>query len=257
MDDTYQIYVNRVAQMTLPNNYPLQLQKIRKSPKFNNGTPVPFPGYTVMTPSMEDDSSNTGFYQYLCTCQQQLSKELPEGLLNPIAQSSFHLTIADLLWDSIYLSALENNPDFESKLISKIGESFQQYQESAQEVKPIELQMLGLSIFPRAIAVCLVPKNESGYRQIVDIRRSIYQNKGIIGLGIDQQYDFTGHISLGYFGEISSELDFGKLAETLTQINDCWLDNEPPTLTINRVELRHFEDMMAYRRKPDWPVIEF
>jgi hypothetical protein len=243
--------------MTLPNNYPLQLQNIQKSPKFNNGSPLPFPGYTVTTPTMEEDPSNAPFYQYLSGCQQQLIEQLPEGLLNPVPPGSFHLTIADLLWDRVYLDALATKPDFENQLIGRIGESLDQYKSSAVEPKTIRLQMFGLSIFPRALTVCLVPNNDQGYKQIVDIRRSIYQNRGLIGLGVEQQYDFTGHLTLGYFGAISPELDLGNLAETLTQLNDSWLENEPPTLTINRVELRYFADMTAYNRKPDWPGIEF
>ena len=243
--------------MTLPNNYPGQLQNIQKSPKFNKREPVPFPGYTVMTASMEDDSINAPFYKYLCGCQQQLIDQLPEGLINPVAPNSFHLTIADLLWENIYLNALANNPDFETQLIDRIEESFEQYINSTLEAGIIQLQMLGLSIFPRAITVCLVPNNDRGYQQILDIRRSIYQNKGIIDLGIEQQYNFNGHITLGYFGEITADLDLAKLAQTLTQLNDCWLENDPPILTVERVELRHFENMMTYKRNPDWPVIRF
>ncbi|MDE5112426.1 MAG: DUF1868 domain-containing protein, partial [Trichodesmium sp. St7_bin2_1] len=34
MDDTYQNYINRVAQMTLLKNYKSQLEYIQPSPKF-------------------------------------------------------------------------------------------------------------------------------------------------------------------------------------------------------------------------------
>jgi hypothetical protein len=256
MDNNYQSYVNRVAQMTLPNNYSYQLKNIQKSPKFKDGKAVKFPGYTIITPPWEEENNNQEFYQQLSFSQTKLSENLGSKFFIPIPTSSFHLTLADLIWEENYLNAVAENPNFDLQLLEEIRLIFKNYQESLVDNNSLELELLGLSIFPRAITVCLVP-TEASYQKIVDLQREIYQNKGIIKLGIEQQYNFTAHITLGYFGNINSNISVDKIQNLLMSLNDQWLENQPPIFFINQVELRKFEDMMIYKRQPDWPVIKF
>jgi hypothetical protein len=77
-----------------------------------------------------------------------------------------------------------------------------------------------------------------------------------MGLGIEQHYHFTAHITLGYFGEISPELDRVKLSDTLSDFNQSLSLNIPDFL-LNKVELRKFDDMTHYYRQPDWPSLDF
>ncbi|MCZ0900644.1 DUF1868 domain-containing protein, partial [Microcoleus sp. HI-ES] len=70
MDDTYQAYVNRVARMTLLDSYKSQVEHIQESPKFKpdeagRRDPVPFPGYSVITPPAGEDAENAAFYSNL------------------------------------------------------------------------------------------------------------------------------------------------------------------------------------------------
>ena len=116
--------------------------------------------------------------------------------------------------------------------------------------------MLGLTVMPRAVGVCLVPKDEGSYEQILKFRRTIYQNPNLIALGIEQQYHFTAHITLGYFGNVSPNLDRDRLSNTLFQLNQQWLET-PQELWVHRAELRKFDDMTRYYREPDWPVMYF
>jgi hypothetical protein len=262
LDETYQIYLNRVARLTLPATYQSQLQHIQESPKFQllpdgSRKAVPFPGYTVSTPTWEDDSENSVFYESLTQIQQQLLQQLDPGLMVPVPPDSFHLTLTDLIWDSAYRDAERENPDFEGQLKERIKESFQKYQQSLSRGNPIYWQLLGLMIRPRAIAVCLVPTDENSYNRLAQFRRSIYQNPGLIGLGIEQQYHFTAHITLGYFGEISPELDRASLSNTLSEFNRQALPEEAMPLCIRWAQLRKFDDMMRYYREPDWPILEF
>ncbi|MCA1995269.1 MAG: DUF1868 domain-containing protein, partial [Coleofasciculus sp. S288] len=130
---------------------------------------------------------------------------------------------------------------------------------------PLCWQLLGLMIRPRAIAVCLVPKDEDAYQRTLQFRRFIYQNPTLIALGIEQQYHFTAHITLAYFGEISPELDRNRLCKRLSELNRQALLEDTLSVTasstyelcIHRAELRKFDDMIRYYRMPDWPVLEF
>lgn len=262
MDDTYQTYLNRLARQTLPETYKSQLQHIQESPKFkllSDGSyqAVSFPGYSVVSPPWEDDSDNSQFYASLKEVQQQLLQQTEPGLMVAVPPESLHFTLADLIWDSAYRDAELKNPAFEEQLRKCIGESFFKYQQSLTSSNPITWSLIGLMVRPRALAVCLAPTNEYSYQQIIKLRRSIYQNPGLIALGIEQQYHFTAHVTLGYFGQIPDGLKRDELRETLLKLNRQGLPLEPLTIAVNKAQLRKFDDMMHYYRKSDWPVLQF
>ena len=258
MDDNYQTYLNRLARMTLPETYKSQVQHIQESPKFvpavGGRKPVPFPGYTIITPPSEEDAANNSVYTNLQYCQEQILQHFP-GLMVRVPPASFHLTLADLIWANAFLDATEN-PEFEAKLRSRISQIFEHTQPLVSGGQQIKFQLLGLMIMPRAIAVSLVPTDESTYDRIVKFRRALYQNGDLIGLGIEQQYGFTAHVTLGYFGDIPPDLDRDRLSRTLSDLNLQWLDN-PQQMSVKRAELRKFDDMTRYYREPDWPILEF
>lgn len=246
--------------MTLKESYRSGVQHIQASPKFEpqeggSRKPVVFPGYTVTTPPWAEDPQNEGFYKNMQASQAELLEILDPGLVVPVPAKSFHFTLADLIWDGVYRDASANDPHYDRHLREAISQSFEQCG-SLSGGPPIRWQALGVMLRTRAIGICLAPKDEQSYERIVQFRRSIYQNQGLMALGIDQQYHFTGHVTLAYFGEISSNLDRDRLSVVLSDFNDRWLDS-PQELLIHRAELRQFDDMTHYYREPDWPVFEF
>lgn len=246
--------------MTLPEAYLSQVQHIQESSKFQQYSgytqATPFPGYTLITPPAVEASANSSFYSKLEIYQQELL-QLPvnSDLIVPVPPASFHLTLADLIWDSAYRHACEKNPEFEPELRACFAEIFSEYQQSiTQESQPIYWQVLGLIVMPRAIGVCLIPQDERCYEQVIKFRRTIYQNPQLIALGIEQHYHFTAHITLGYFGAIASDLDRTNLSNLLSQLNQQWQLNTLEFL-VDRIELRKFDDMTGYYRQPDWPSL--
>ncbi len=262
MDDIYQTYVNRVARMTLPDAYQSQVQHIQASPKYqpqHEGTlqATPFPGYSVITPPWADDPENNQLYETLNAFQQNMGLALTDGLVALVPPESFHMTIADLIWDNAYRHAVEQ-ADFEPQLRDRMTQSFQRSAALLKHDEPILWQVLGLIVMTRAIAVCLAPRNEVSYTQITNLRRAIYQNPDLIALGIEQQYHFTAHITLGYFADVSVMTDPMALISTLNQLNEFWLSaKSPQDLWIHRAELRKFDDMTHYYREADWPALQF
>lgn len=262
MDETYQIYLNRVMRMTLPETYRSQAQHIQESPKFSprpdqpGRQAAPFPGYTVITPPGPEDTHNAALYLRLKTYQQEILEKLGEGRFVPIPPESFHLTLADLIWDASYRHAAEKL-DFEQRLQHQIGQSFQHSRAVASEGKPIRCQVVGLMVMTRAIAISLVPPAEVDYDRLVKFRRSVYQNHELIGLGIEQQYYFTPHITLGYFGEIGPEQEREALGSAFDELNQHWLEGDAQEFWVHRAELRKFDDMTRYYRQPDWPTLSF
>mgnify|MGYP003445259833 CR=1 FL=1 len=260
MDDTYQVYLNRVARMTLPEAHATQLQHIHSSPKFvqlANGThqAAPFPGYTIITPPCPDDPSNAGFYQEIEACRDDLVQQLPPLVLIPLPTQSFHFTLADLIWGSDYQAAAQN-PEFEDKLRDRIAETFQKAPTEIYSPTPIRWQLLGLHVMPRALAICLVPKDESSYDRITQLRRAIYQTADLIGLGIQQQYHLTAHITIGYFGDIAPDLDRDRTVEILSDFNHKWIDSSQE-MRVSSAQLRKFDDMTHYYREDNWATLDF
>lgn len=261
MDENYQTYLNRAMRLTLPETYRSQIQHIQESPKFRSQPgkerqPNPFPGYTVVTPAGTEDSDNVIFYERLAECQRQLVQQLGTDLLTAVPPASFHLTLADLIWDSTYRAAIEEKPDFEEQLQQCIGQIFAQCQPIA-EGKVIEFQPIGLMVMTRAIALCLAPVEEHSYERILKFRRAIYQNHDLIRLGIEQQYYFTPHITLGYFGSIPPEDERIQVAGVVSDLNQQWLASNHLDFFVHRAELRKFDDMMKYYREANWAVFKF
>ena len=260
MDESYHTYLNRVAKMTLAATYESQVKNIQESPKFKlkadgSREPVAFPGYSVITPPGAEDPANAAVYVDLAACQQRLLKQLEPDLLVLVEPASFHFTLADLIWDSAYRMATDTNPDFEAKLLDRIEDSFKIYQNSVVETRPIRWQIMGLTVRPRAIEVSLVPKDEYSYNRIIAFRRAIYQSSRLISLGIEQQYYFTAHTTLAYFGDVNREIDRVRLSNTLQEYNMHWLDH-PQEILIAEGQLRKFTDMYTYERAAHFPIIQ-
>lgn len=262
MDATYQVYVNRVARMTLPEAFQSQVQYIQPSPKFQKLSDgeiqaTPFPGYTVISPPCSDDAKNSDFYNYLQNYQKSVLEQLEPGLLMPVPSDSFHFTLADLIWAGTFRHACEE-PTFEQRLQTCVAQVFQKSEGVVQAEKPIYWQVIGLFLRTRALGVCLVPKDEDSYERVLQLRRMLYQSPDLIALGIEQQYNFTAHITLGYFGEPVATIDHNRLAQTLIELNDRWIGStELNAIWVHRSELRKFDDMTRYYRQPDWAALEF
>jgi hypothetical protein len=257
LDDQFQAYVNRVVGSTKPDCYRQQLPLIHPSPKFQKGPsgefqPVAFPGYSIIAPPAEDDRVNDGYYLALADCWQRLQALLPAGLILPLPAESLHITLTDLIWNTDFVAAVQN-PEFDGKLRSELSAILETL---TAGIGPIQLQTVGLMVMPRAIGMTLIPATESAYNRILELRRSIYQHPSLLGLGIQQQYHFTAHITLGYFGEIPVDLARDELADTLAKINRYSLETLPE-FVIERAELRRFDNMMAYYREPNWPTFQF
>lgn len=256
MDETYQDYINRVARQTLPESHETQLKSIQSSPKFVAGKPAKFPGYTISTSLGQKDTANQEFYTHLTELGQELKANVNSESLILLPPETFHLTLADLIWENSYRQAIKEDVNFEAKLRQEIKATFAEYQPEISQVKPIAWQLLGLAIRPRAIVACLLPKNRESYEAVVQLRRAIYQNRTLIGLGIEQQYDYTAHVTLGYFGEIDNNQMSDRLLDIISTINDRLIEIKEQIFMINEVKLHKFDNMIHYYREPDWALVK-
>ena len=261
MDENFQTYLNRAMRMTLPETHRAQVQHIQESPKYEHDADqglraLPFPGYTIITPpGSEDMPDNQPLFFALEALQKQLVEHLAPNSFAAVPPSSFHITLADMIWNGAYRHASEDAA-FEPQLRDRVGQIFQECQ-PLHEGKSIPLQALGLMVMTRAIGVCLAPIDEPSYDRILKFRRALYQNRDLIGLGIEQQYYFTPHITLGYFASAPTPEQRSEMGETFVRLNQQWLDQEPQLYSVASAELRKFDDMTRYYREPNWAVFQF
>jgi hypothetical protein len=255
MDDNYHSYLNRVAKLTLPDTYATQVNTLQESPKFElqgqQRVPVAFPGYSIITPTANEDAANRSLYENLQQCQQQIVKQVAPDLVALVLPDSFHMTVADLVWDNSYRALADKDPAFEGNLRQQIAAGMSGYKATINEA--VSWQVMGLMLRPRAISVSFVPANEESYDRVLAFRRSVYQNPGLMSLGVEQQYHFTAHITIAYFGNVQQEFDQQALSHTLQDLNLQWIE-AAPELSFSRVELRKFTDMNTYQREESWPI---
>ncbi len=255
MDETYQVYLNRVTRLTLPATYQSQLATIQPSPKFAGDRAVSFPGYSISTPVGATDRDNAALYTSLSSAQKEVQAHLEPELIVPVPPASFHLTLADLIWDRAYHAALETRPEFESLLCDCIARSFKRYRQNVGTPAALPLQVLGFVIRPRSLAVALAPQQDAAYTRLLHLRRALYQNPDLIGLGIEQQYPYTAHITLGYFSRVPLSLDVERLTRRLVELNDAhWLDSEQ-VFWAREAQLQRFTDMTHFIREPVFPAV--
>jgi hypothetical protein len=260
MDDFYQAYFERLGAMVQPRNYAFTLQYLQKSPKFSQ-TPdgktiaAPFPGYTFMSRPQAEDPANGAAYTQLQSLYQQMAAAFPSDMLVALPLASYHMTIADLIWDSAYRDRCRH-ASYDDQLRHRLADVFAQVESQVMGPAPVTWQVLGCMIMPRAIGVCLVPRCEASYSRTLEVRRAVYQDAGLMGLGIDQQYHFTAHVTLAYVADVPSSLDREAIAHHLQTLNTT-LAQTPIALDLDRAELRHFTDMTTYTRTADWPVLHW
>jgi Domain of unknown function (DUF1868) len=259
LDDNYSTYIRRMMRSTLPDTYESQVRNLQSSPKFERlpsgaWSPKSFPGYTVVTPPGAEDPANSSLYGHMSDYQQQLVQSLGQSLFIPVPSESFHLTIADLIWSDSFTHATKTDPGFEEKLRSSIEASFEQNRQVRLD-QPIGFRVAGLMVMTRALALALVATDEAGYNQMLELRRSIYQSPLLMSIGIEQQYHFTPHITLGYFGDLSA-VDRSALATKIDELNQPWVGTEE-TFWAKKAELRQFPNMNNYVRSSDWPSFTF
>jgi len=261
LDENFQTYLNRAMRTTLPETYQTQVQHIQESPKYKldpdkGWQAMAFPGYTIITPPGDEDAAeNQPLFAILEQTQAQLVEKLGADVFALVPKASLHITLADLIWDSAYRHMAED-VDFESKLRDRIRQIFQEC-EPLHEGKPIPFQALGLMVMTRAVGICLAPTDEHSYDRILKFRRALYQNRDLIGLGIEQQYYFTPHITLGYFGSPITPEHRQTMGAAFEELNQQWLHRDPQFYHVTQAEVRKFDDMTRYYRESDWAVFQF
>ncbi|HEY63437.1 MAG TPA: DUF1868 domain-containing protein [Caldilineae bacterium] len=258
-DRSYREYQTVIAQMVSDKGIRQAAASVHNSDRFRwdakrrRWLATPCPGCTVITPPFLEETANVATYARLGDIQQALVQGAGATVLAPVPVSSFHLTVADLVWGDTYLRQ-NDLPGYEGRLIAAITDVFQHNGRLADEAIPALLR--GVTAFVSGIVAVVDFPNETDYVRLCALRAAIYEDKRLQALGVYPTGPFTGHITLAYVSGLKGEEDRERLADTLTALNREYFE-QPIPFSLVRAEFRRFADMSAYHRAPDWPIFHF
>jgi hypothetical protein len=213
--------------------------------------PVHYAGYTLITPTFENDFENTGSYKKLVDIKDVLSKCLDLSKIVSAPANALHMTVARLISAEVFENSIMNLRELDflhafTQLFPKISIS-----------KPLLFEISGLSILPQDIITAMVsPVKKDDFKCLQGFRDYIYFDKALIELGVQRKRGFNGHITLFYIEQELSSKERQILANAIIDINRSFFPN-PMSFNITRAEVRKFDNFLSFYREDNWPVYKF
>jgi hypothetical protein len=215
--------------------------------------PQPYPGFAVL--SMVDEyPGNEALPGILAAVQKGLMERCPwEGAIYLLPPDSFHQTVANMLSEGRFLQRIVGAGLVE-EYPGIVGRAFEQIGIGAQG--PIEMQLIGLSIFGTALGVLGVIGNEEQYRRILRFRSGLYADPGLAALDVRMTRPFIGHITLAYIEKELLAEERRQLAEVIGVLN-AQIREVRPMFRFAGTGLRRYEHLSAFLRADRYPRYEF
>lgn len=233
-------------------------EKVRASDKFKYHDGVwktmAYPGYAIVS-MVESNPENDALVSRLKEIQHGLVKDLKAAdqfyLLPP---ESFHQTVANTLSaDRFEKHILQAG--IEQEYPDKIRKAFNQLELDAH-ADPIQMDMIGLSIFGSAIGILGTFQKASDFQRIIDFRDAFYSIQDLNALDIRRTRPFIGHITLAYLdGDFTPDFR-NQLTTICHQINQD-LSFESLVFNISNTELRKYDDLSCFQSYPHFPKFSF
>jgi len=248
----YQKHVENVLKEESIGEFANQLKIFGKFQESNDGSwePVPYSGYTLMTPTSQDDTENAGFYRLFNDIREKLFWKIIVPGIVWAPTIALHLTIGRLISGTDFASNIMNSR--EDEFLLALRQLFSQI--STSNINSLKYQVRGLSIFPQGVIAAIVsPVTEDDYQRLQAFRDDLYTDKVLKSIGVERKRSFHGHITLFYIEEKLSEKERRMLANAVTDINKSFFSTPLP-FNLSRVEVRKFDNFSDFYRQDHWPV---
>ncbi|HXB33748.1 MAG TPA: hypothetical protein VNV35_10015 [Puia sp.] len=212
--------------------------------------PQPYPGFAVI--SMVDEyPGNAALPGILAAVQKGLIERCPwEGAIYLLPPDSFHQTVANMLSEGRYLQRIVE-PGLEAEYPEVVARAM-----SGGGAGPIEMQLIGLSIFGTAVGVLGVIAEEEQYRRILQFRAGLYADPGLAALDVRMTRPFIGHITLAYIEKELTDEQRRQLAEAAGILNEQ-IKEVRPVFSFSGTGLRRYEHLSAFIRSDRYPRYQF
>jgi hypothetical protein len=251
-------YQTRQHHETTPDQLTYRATKLRASGKFmwENGAwrGLSYEGCAVVS-MVSTNPGNDGLSDALQAIQQQLTACFSDPatcfLLPP---ASFHQTVANTLSDDRYREHIVA-PGLTNAYPTLVGQAFAGVP-VATETAPINMRLVGLSLFSGAVGILGVFEQEADYDRILAFRNAFYADADLAALTVRRTRPFIGHITLAYLETEVLETEKTRLVETCMAINRQLAD-ESLYFTISTTELRSYPHLADFQTKAGYPLYSF
>jgi hypothetical protein len=214
--------------------------------------PFYYPGFTLITPTLEEDYCNADAYRILLEVKKKvLLKHINPAKGVEAPDQALHMTVARLisgkdfetntteLYDNFFLSHMK-------ELLSKLAVSGQ-----------LRFEIKGISVFPQGVIAAVVsPVNEADYNCLQNFRDFVYSDRTLQELGVERRRMFHGHISLFYIEKELDHMEKQILQDEIDNINKLFFE-KPLPFHIKRAEVRRFNNFLSFDHVENGPVFEF
>jgi hypothetical protein len=225
--------------------------------------PQPYPGFAVLS-MVDENPGNEALPGILAAVQNGLVERCPwEGAIYLLPPDSFHQTVANMLSEERFQQRIvepgleAEYPAMVARAMEGVGVERDAIERDGMERQgPVEMQLIGLSIFGTALGVLGVFAEEDHYRRILRYRAGLYADPGLAALDVRMTRPFIGHITLAYIEKELSAEQRKQLAETAGVLNQQ-ISEVRPTFRFEGTGLRRYEHLSAFLRADEYPRYEF
>ncbi|HET6253954.1 MAG TPA: hypothetical protein VFE32_07760 [Puia sp.] len=215
--------------------------------------PQPYPGFAVLS-MVDEHAGNEALPGILGAVQKGLVERCPwEEAIYLLPADSYHQTVANMLSEQRFLQRIVE-PGLEEEYPEMVGQAFARIE--MERRGPVEMQLIGLSIFGTALGVLGVFEDEEHYQRILRFRAGLYADPGLAALDVRMTRPFIGHITLAYIEKQLSAEQRRQLAEAAGVLNEQ-IREERPVFSFSGTGLRRYEHLSAFLRSDGYPRYEF
>ncbi|KLU66628.1 hypothetical protein DEAC_c12940 [Desulfosporosinus acididurans] len=246
----YLEYVEMVLAEKAIREYARQMKTLGKFKESTEGLwePVPYSGYTLITPTYLDDEENVDSYRFLSDIREELFWNIPFPGIVWAPTIALHMTIGRLISGDVFKQRIRDSREDEFLL------ACHQMFSHMSSTGSLSYEIKGLSVFPQGVIAAIVsPLNEGDYSGLQAVRDYLYDDNNLKQLGVERKRRFQGHISLFYLEEELSGKERRIMADAVSETNRRFF-NAPLPFRIKQAEVRKFDNFSEFNRHDHWPV---
>lgn len=234
------------------------LDKAKISNKFlydyNEWQKIAYPGYAVVS-LLKNNPGNEKLIQKLFVYQHELVEENNfQDLIFKLPKDSFHQTIANTLSSDRFMRNIRL-AGLEKEYPTLVKAAFNQVT-NPDLIQPIQMKIVGLSVFGASLGVLGVFENPNDYERILLFREDFYANEKMAELDVKYTRPFIGHITLGYFGRAIVKKDRLDLFNAITALNEK-IQKDNLVFQISNAELCNYDELSCFNSAPNFPSFQF
>jgi hypothetical protein len=258
MELTWNEYRRHVHNVVTPESIAARAADIRSGGKFayaeGGWSPISYPG-TAIVSMMNEDSDDDGLVGALRPIRDALggATEAPDAIYC-LSEASYHQTLANTFSDERYRNYVVE-PGHAETFPQRIAHAFDAMPATVKG-SPVELRLIGISIFQTCIALVADVPNASDYERILAFRDGVYGFESLKEIGLERTRPFLGHVTLAYFGRGFTDEESRALVETVNALNES-IALQPITFAITSTALRWYDDLSAFQTRPGFPSFSF